>query len=122
MELGCYFYFLPPNNPLALIYRLTIYMHSHILSLHPNYVLATSKLPTYLPTYLPTDLSFTIAKVKTNLNSGVRPAIPSPPTPSMSVSMIVYLIQQVSVHKPKLHPFYYVRTLKIAAHGDGLRE
>jgi hypothetical protein len=51
MELGCYFYFLPPNNPLGLIYILTIYMHSHILSLHPNYVLATSKLPTYLRTY-----------------------------------------------------------------------
>jgi hypothetical protein len=39
----------------------------------------------------------------------------------MCVSIIVYLFQQVSVHKPKLHPFYYVSTLKIVAHGDGLR-
>jgi hypothetical protein len=38
----------------------------------------------------------------------------------MWVSIIVYLIQQVSVHKPKLHPFYYVRTLKLMPMEMGL--
>lgn len=104
------------------------YLYTYHLHASTWYLVATyypyiqTMCPSYIQiTYLPTDLSFTIAKVKTDLNSGVRPAIPSPPTPSMRVSIIVYLIQQVSVHKPKLHPFYYVRTLKIDANGDGLR-
>jgi hypothetical protein len=74
MELGCYFYFLPPNHPLALIYILTIYMHSHILSLHPNYVLATSKLPTYLGTYpLPLPRSKPISTQESDLLYHLHP-------------------------------------------------